>query len=271
MQRRIAVAKIKDGHKRFLGKTVDVTVNTKLGSRVHTIGGVSYSLSYGKINNFSDDIMSDCYIMGLSEITDSFTGVIIAAAVRENDEDKFIVAPVGMEFYEPEILHTINFAEKHYNTSLDCYYEKTCGIVLYTHILGNIKFLLVENIPSGHIGFPKGHIEFNETEIATATREVFEETRISAVVKSKARSEYSYITSNGKHKRCVYFMSEYRHQPVSVQANEISNCWLLSYREAIKKLNYPYDKMVLIEMWDEINRLTNTFFSEPYTKQLINV
>ena len=257
------MAEIKGDYKKFLGRAVNVTVNPKLGSRVHSVGGTSYSLSFGNINDCPDDMMSDCYIMGLSESTDNFTGVIIAAAVREDGRDKFVVAPKGTEFYEPEILDTIGFAEKNFHSFLDCYYEKTCGIVLYTRILGNIKFLLIENIPSGHIGFPKGHIEFNESEIDTAQREVFEETRIAAVVKSKARSEYSYITSNGKHKRCVYFMSEYRHQPVTVQADEVSNCWLLSYHEAIRKLNYPYDKMVLIEMWDEINRSTNTFFDTP--------
>ena len=48
---------------------------------------------------------------------------------------------------------------------------------VYIFESGNIKYLLVRNL-SGVYGFPKGHVEDNETEEETAIREVFEETGV---------------------------------------------------------------------------------------------
>lgn len=52
-------------------------------------------------------------------------------------------------------------------------HEKSCGAVLFTTEKGIKKFLLVE---SNYFGFPKGHVEENETEQETALREIKEET-----------------------------------------------------------------------------------------------
>lgn len=58
------------------------------------------------------------------------------------------------------------------------------------------KYLLIKN-DSGHIGFPKGHIEVGETERQTARREVFEETGIDIEINEETRQEYTYKTLNG--------------------------------------------------------------------------
>ena len=55
--------------------------------------------------------------------------------------------------------------------------EKSCGIVLFH----SDDFLVIQhstesNEVEGHWDFPKGHIENNETELETATRELHEET-----------------------------------------------------------------------------------------------
>ena len=43
-------------------------------------------------------------------------------------------------------------------------YEYCSGAVLYTKVNNIINYILVVEI-DGHCGFPKGHIEFCETEI----------------------------------------------------------------------------------------------------------
>lgn len=43
-------------------------------------------------------------------------------------------------------------------------YEYCSGAVLYTEVNNIINYVLVVEI-DGHCGFPKGHIEFCETEI----------------------------------------------------------------------------------------------------------
>lgn len=57
---------------------------------------------------------------------------------------------------------------------LQSFDEKTCGSVMFTRENGIKKYLLIKN-DSGHIGFPKGHVEYGESEAETAEREVFEE------------------------------------------------------------------------------------------------
>jgi len=59
--------------------------------------------------------------------------------------------------------------------------EKSCGCI----IINNGKVLLVKQT-KGHWGFPKGHVEANETEEETAIREVKEELGIT-LDKSKGR------------------------------------------------------------------------------------
>lgn len=58
-------------------------------------------------------------------------------------------------------------------------HEKSCGAVLFTTEKGIKKFLLVE---SNYFGFPKGHVEENETEQETALREIKEETGVDATI-----------------------------------------------------------------------------------------
>ena len=56
-------------------------------------------------------------------------------------------------------------------------YEKSCGAVVFTKVDDEIRYLLVSN-KEGIYGFPKGHVEENETEQETAIREVYEETNL---------------------------------------------------------------------------------------------
>jgi 8-oxo-dGTP pyrophosphatase MutT (NUDIX family) len=55
-------------------------------------------------------------------------------------------------------------------------YEKSCGIVPYIVINGEILYVLITQ-NNGITCFPKGHVEKGETEEQTALRECFEETK----------------------------------------------------------------------------------------------
>lgn len=122
--------------------------------------------------------------------------------------------------------------------------EKTCGSVLFTRQDGLKKYLLIENL-SGHIGFPKGHTEYGETEAQTARREVFEETGIIVEIDVNTRQEYTYINKDNIVKNCVYFCNEFSCGEINIQKSEISNCWLVPYGEAMSLLNLSQDKAVL--------------------------
>lgn len=82
-------------------------------------------------------------------------------------------------------------------------YEKSCGAI----IVKNNKVLLIQQ-NDGFYGFPKGHMENNETEIATAIREVKEETNISILINPQYRYFLSYIVRSTINKEVVYFLGK---------------------------------------------------------------
>ena len=115
---------------------------------------------------------------------------------------------------------------------------------MFTYKDNERLYLLIKN-ESGHIGFPKGHIELDESEEQTAVREVFEETGIKAEIIDSFRMEYQYITHDNTHKTCVYFMSEYPYRKAEIQESEISQSWLVGFDEAMELLNFPQDRVIL--------------------------
>ena len=82
--------------------------------------------------------------------------------------------------------------------------EKACGAV----IENDGKILMVFS-NKGFWGFPKGHVEENETEAETAVREVFEETGVWVEIYEKNRFELNYDIEPGNiHKTVILFTAK---------------------------------------------------------------
>ncbi|MBO5649474.1 MAG: NUDIX domain-containing protein [Clostridia bacterium] len=199
------------------------------------------------------------YILGVEEPLETFRGRIIAvvrrsvrtappqagAPVPQYSYDRLIVAPEGVELYEPEIRHAISFAERRGKYRLYCMYEKSCGAVVYTVHDGTPLYLLIRN-RSGHIGFPKGHVEFGEDERATMMREIREETSLCVEPDLSFREEYNYILWGVVHKRAVYSMGRFTFgDSVTTMENEIFGDWLVPIDEARRLLSYDNDRNIL--------------------------
>lgn len=103
----------------IIGQTVTVTVDRPLGSVHPDYPDLYYPVNYGYIENLmdGDGDWQDAYILGVDEPLESFTGKVIAVAVRQDDnESKLVVAPDGVKFSKEEIARQINFQEKYFNT-----------------------------------------------------------------------------------------------------------------------------------------------------------
>ena len=126
--------------------------------------------------------------------------------------------------------------------------EKSCGAVVFTKTGNDIKYLLVQNL-DGIYGFPKGHMESDETEAETALREVFEETNIEIELIDGFRKidEYSVPKKDDVIKQVVHFLGEFQNQNVIYQSEELSGAYLLNYTEAISLLKYENLKSILKE------------------------
>lgn len=172
-------------------------------------------------------------------LSEESKNLVIIAVIFDPDNETFeyVAAEEGLVMIEPYIRKkTVDNDDLEYI----CLYEKTCGSIIYKKRNHQRFYLLIEN-QSGHIGFPKGHMEFGESEEQTAVREVFEETGLTVSVSEKTRQTYSYKTSNGVEKICVYFCSEFEEEEIFLQEGEILRCWLVPYSTALELLNYPQD------------------------------
>ena len=130
-------------------------------------------------------------------------------------------------------------------------YEKSCGAVVFTKIDGEIKYLLVSN-REGIYGFPKGHVEKDETESETALREVYEETnlKIDLINDFRTFDEHLIPQKEKTVKHIVYFLGYFEKQDIVYQKEELSGACLVSFSEAMGLFQFESSKRILTEAND---------------------
>lgn len=109
----------------LLGKTVDVVIDRPIGY-THVTKGITlhYTINYGYLPgiNGGDGEEQDVYILGVKEPLARFSGRIIAAVLRADDnEDKLVAAPEGMAFTKNEIEEAIFFVEKYFDSRVEVF------------------------------------------------------------------------------------------------------------------------------------------------------
>lgn len=126
--------------------------------------------------------------------------------------------------------------------------EKSCGAVVFTRQNGEIKYLLIRSV-EGFYGFPKGHMEANETEEETALREIFEETglKVSLFPIFKTAEEHPFTRKDGVPalKKVTYFLAEYADQTPVRQESEVESLELFDYSAAMEKIEFESNRRVL--------------------------
>lgn len=109
----------------LLGKTVDVVIDRPIG-HTHVTKGITlhYTINYGYLPGITggDGEEQDVYVLGVQEPLERFTGKIIAAVFRSDDnEDKLVAAPEGMTFSKEEIEAAIFFVEKYFDSRVEVF------------------------------------------------------------------------------------------------------------------------------------------------------
>ncbi len=102
----------------FLGQVVTVTIDRPLASK-HPKHGFVYELNYGFIPGTMapDGEEIDAYVLGINRPIESFIGRCIAIIHRLDDQDdKLIVVPDGMNFNDEEISSATRFQEQYFKS-----------------------------------------------------------------------------------------------------------------------------------------------------------
>ena len=112
--------------------------------------------------------------------------------------------------------------------------EKSCGCIT----IDDDKVLLMYEKNQNFWGFPKGHVEPNETEIETAKREVEEEVGLKVSVDENKRYELKYKIGEDREKTCVLFVAKPITYDIKNQETEVLESGWFSFDEAQNLLPY---------------------------------
>ena len=123
--------------------------------------------------------------------------------------------------------------------------EKSCGIIVFL----NDTVLIIKHV-KGHYGFPKGHVEKNETEYETAIREVKEETNIDASIIDGFRDYITYSPKKNVIKDVIYFVGIAKSFDLKNQEKETSECKFVSISEALNLISFEDEKGIFKKALD---------------------
>ena len=122
--------------------------------------------------------------------------------------------------------------------------EKSCGVVLFREESSERLFLVL-HYPGGHWDLPKGHVEEDETEHETASRELLEETGIADLeFVDGYREEISYQHfPKGKlsNKQVIFFLGKTNLSDIRLSHEHHDYQWL-PFEKAVTKLTFDNAK-----------------------------
>ncbi len=245
----------------MLGKLIRVSITDAVGSPMPD--GDTYVLNHGApIGKFrASTPISGVLILGIDNPVKHFDGRVIAILrFRDNGEVKLIASPKSKRFIDWEIRRFIKFYTKERPFSLECYYEKSCGAVIFRNIGGMTRYLLIKNRRSSNWSFPKGHVEDGESLTDTAKREVLEETGIHLDIFPGFMSKSQYTIQNKIQKTVHIFAGTTKDEQTKIQLEEIEDYIWLPFESAYKYLKFENDKSILKEANDFL--IENKYINE---------
>lgn len=122
--------------------------------------------------------------------------------------------------------------------------EFSCGAVVYKVEENETKYLIIKQRYTNHYGFPKGHMEKNETKEETAIREVLEETGINVELNVNRFEVIYYEPRPNIKKEVTYFLAKAINYNAIYQVEEVLEVLWLNEIDVLKILTYDNDKEI---------------------------
>lgn len=105
---------------KFINQTVIVKIDRTLGSK-HPKHDIYYSCNYGYVPGelAPDGEELDAYVLGVFEPKIEFAGMCIAVIHRlDDDDDKLVVVPEGINYSDEQILALVEFQERFFKSTV---------------------------------------------------------------------------------------------------------------------------------------------------------
>ena len=124
--------------------------------------------------------------------------------------------------------------------------ERSAGAVVFKRSGNNCEYLLLK-YPGGYYDFPRGNVEFGESDVDAAIREIREETGLEVrIIPGFSRVIEYFYTRNGirVRKRVVYFLAEALGGEVKLSYEHTGYVWA-SYDRALSLISFESVRNVL--------------------------
>jgi 8-oxo-dGTP pyrophosphatase MutT (NUDIX family) len=214
----------------------------------------------GHVNDvYSPIYMKEVYVILNPHDFKKKINVKITALVsfKEAKESIPIVTPLKYICYAPEIIQKLSKSTDEEIQKLVCSNEKSCGTIIFLKQQEKIKILLIKNQRKNNWSFPKGHIEFGETEEQTAIRETLEETGLRVKILSGFRETITYWLSGKIKKTVVLFAATTDSDNVKIQRKEIKSYMWVDLENIESKLEHYNDINAYLKAKDHFFKKTN--------------
>ncbi len=134
--------------------------------------------------------------------------------------------------------------------------EKSCGAILYRYHKGKRQFLLIHQLHGDFIGFPKGHQEFNESDVKTAMREVYEETHIKSFLFGDIQTRMLYQIRNEIEKEVVLFLGIPLSSQIMKQDAEVKRAFWIDEADVLHTLTHQNAKEAFTNVYEQYKQTT---------------
>ena len=111
----------------YMGQCVTIQIDRPIGFHhvtkgVHLHNTVNYGFLPGVTGGDGEE--QDVYVLGVAEPLKTFTGRIIGAVRRKDDnEDKLVAAPDGVCLTSEEIASAIHFVEQYFDSTIESVFD----------------------------------------------------------------------------------------------------------------------------------------------------
>ncbi|MBO5577580.1 MAG: NUDIX domain-containing protein [Bacilli bacterium] len=136
--------------------------------------------------------------------------------------------------------------------------EKSCGVIPFCSIGNENRVILIKQ-NNGVVGFPKGHVEINETEEETALRECKEETNLTPTLIKGFKKEISYyMPEYDAYKTVAFFIGVVKDISFKKQESEISDIVVLNIQDALDAISFKDTKSLLKKAYKFFAKMQKT-------------